>query len=93
LIFTKLMKVPVAPLRQLHVILIIYLDDILLIARSASEVIQSRDTLIFLLQNLGFVINIKKSVVDPVQIIEFLDNKVKPKYSFVWDVNVVLSYL
>jgi len=44
LVFTKLMKVPVALLRQLHVILIIYLDDILPIARSIAELIQSRDT-------------------------------------------------
>ena len=32
----------------------------------------SRDTVIFLLQNLGFIINWKKSVLTPVQEIEFL---------------------
>ena len=31
-----------------------------------------RDTLIFLLQNLGYVINLKKSILQPVKQLEFL---------------------
>jgi len=72
LIFTKIMKVPLAILRQMNIILIIYLDDILIISRTRAGLIQSRDTVIFLLQNLGFVINIKKSAFEPTQKIEFL---------------------
>ena len=44
----------------------------LLISHSLEEIIMSRDTVIFLLQHLGFVINWKKSVLTPVQEIEFL---------------------
>ena len=66
------MKVPIDILRRLNTLLILYLDDILLIARSQKELITGRDTLIFLLQNLGFPINFEKSVQQPCQNIEFL---------------------
>ena len=36
------------------------------------ELLMSRDTMIFFLTQLGFVINLKKSVLVPVQQIEFL---------------------
>ena len=51
--------------------MIIYLHD-MLICHSLEEIFMSRDTVIFLLQNLGFIINWKKSVLTPVQEIEFL---------------------
>ena len=44
-----------------------------LIGRTLPEILVARDTLIFLLQHLGFVINFNKSVLDPVKPIEFLD--------------------
>ena len=61
-IFSKLLKVPIAVLRPLNISLVIYLDDILLTGRILEEILMSRDTLIFLLQHLGFAINLKKSV-------------------------------
>ena len=45
----------------------------LLIGHFLEEIVTSRDTVIFLLQHLGFVINWKKSVLTPEQEIEFLD--------------------
>ena len=72
LIFTKLMKVPISLLRCLSICLIIYLDDMLIMARSVQELIFHRDTVIYLLQNLGFVLNLKKSVLEPSQKMEFL---------------------
>ena len=45
----------------------------LLIGHFLEEIVMSRDTVIFLLQHLGFVINWKKSVLTPEQEIEFLD--------------------
>ena len=65
LAFTKLMKVPVALLRRLKVRLIIYPDNILMMAPSKEELEIGRDTLVFLLKHLGFVINLKKSVLCP----------------------------
>ena len=59
-------------LRRINIKIIIYLDDILLIGHSLEELVMSRDTVMFLLQHLGFIINWKKSVLTPVQEIEFL---------------------
>ena len=44
----------------------------LVIAQTLKEISQAKETLIFLLQNLGFVINLKKSQLTPVKEIEFL---------------------
>ena len=70
-IFPKLLKVPIALLRRLNICLVIYLDGIVLMGRT-EEILMSRNTLIFLLQHLGFVINLKKLVLTPSQQIEFL---------------------
>ena len=72
LIITKLMKVPIALLRRLYIRLIIYLEDMLILAGSTQELIFHRDTVIYLLQNLIFVLNLKKSVLESSQKIEFL---------------------
>ena len=71
-IFTKLTKVPIPVFRRLNIVICLYLDGILLIAHSRKEMIVARDTLIFLIQNLGFLINIKKPVYQTCQKIEFL---------------------
>ena len=75
-IFSKLLKVPIALLRRLNVRLVIYLDDIVLMGTTLEEILMSRNTLIFLLQHLVFVINLKKSVLKPSQQIEFLGLKI-----------------
>ena len=59
-------------LRSINIKIIIYLGNMLLIGRSLEEIVMSRDTVIVLLQHLRFVINWKKSVLTPVQKIEFL---------------------
>ena len=75
-ISTKLLKIPIAILRRINMGMIIYLDDMLLMGHSIEEISMCRDTVIFLLQHLGFVINWKKSVLTPVQEIEFLGLKI-----------------
>ena len=52
-------------------LIIIYID-ILKIGRTRKDVESTRDTLIYLLQHLGFLLNLKKSVLQPCQEIEFL---------------------
>ena len=48
----------------------------LLIGRTLQDILMASDTLIFILQHLGFVINLKKSVLQPVQqIVSGLSNK------------------
>ena len=59
-LFTKLLKTPVALLRKLMVRLIKFPNNILIMAASIEELTLARDSLIYLLQGLGFVINIKK---------------------------------
>ena len=69
-IHKKLLKVPMTALHRINIKMIIYLHD-MLICHSLEEIFMSRDTVIFL-QNLGFIMNWKKSVLPPVQEIEFL---------------------
>ncbi len=52
--------------------LVAYLDDFLLMAQTQDEIIQARDTMIFMLESLGFVINRGKSILEPSQEMEFL---------------------
>ena len=65
-------KVPISVLRHLMIRVIIYLEDLLILGNSMNEIFTARDSVIFLLQHLGFVINLKKCVLDPVQEKEFL---------------------
>lgn len=50
-----------------------YLDVILILGKSIKEKLNFRNTLILLLQGLGFIINQGKSTMIPTQMIEFLD--------------------
>ena len=70
--FTKLTKPVVSVLRRLGVRVIIYLDDMLLMAKSAQEASAHLRAAIEILVALGFVINLKKSVFQPSQRLEFL---------------------
>ena len=67
-----LLKVLVSVLRRLMMRVIIYLDNFLVLGNSMSEAFMARDSVIFLSQHLGFMTNLKKSVLDPEQEIEFL---------------------
>ena len=70
-IFTKLFKILIGILRRINIRMVIYLDNMFLMGYSIEEMSLCPDTVIFLLQHLGFVINWKKSVLTPVQEIEF----------------------
>ena len=60
-IFTMLLKVPIVLFSRSSIRIIIYQDDMLLIGRTLQEIHMSRD--IFILQHLGFMIKLKKSVI------------------------------
>ena len=70
--FTKILKVPMILQRNLNFRIIIYIDDMLIMGKSLKEIEMARDTTLFLLQNLGFVINWEKSALTPSKTIEFL---------------------
>ena len=71
-VFTKVLKPALALLRQEGVRLIAYIDDILVLAESKEMVVNHLTGIVYLLENLGFIINQKKSVLTPAQTIEFL---------------------
>ena len=53
-------------------LIIIYVDDMLIIGRTRKEVESTMDTPIYLSEHLSFFLNLKKSVLQPCQEIEFL---------------------
>ena len=59
-------------MRKPNVRIIIYFDDMLLMASSLDDLLMAADTLIFILQHLGFLINITKSYLEPTSTLEFL---------------------
>ena len=59
-------------LRRLNILITIYLDDMLLIGHTIKEILTARDTVIFHLQQLRFLLNLKKLVLTPTQRKEFL---------------------
>ena len=71
-VFTKLMKPVIAWLRGQGVRMIIFLDDILLLAPTVETMNQHARMTISLLESLGFLINYKKSTLVPTQRILFL---------------------
>ncbi|XP_044146965.1 uncharacterized protein LOC122935270 [Bufo gargarizans] len=70
--FTKLMRPVVAWLRSRGIRLIIYLDDILLLAQDRQTLLSHLELTSSLLTGLGFLINYDKSVLTPARIMEFL---------------------
>ncbi len=72
-LFTKVLKPVVALLRRAGIRLIIYLHDLLFINHSKEGLGLDMATARYLLENLGFVINLEKSCFVPTQTLEFLD--------------------
>ena len=71
-VFTKTLK-PIAALgRELGIQLVVYIDDILLMAETREKARDHASGLIYLLQCLGFTINSEKTILEPSQRLEFL---------------------
>ena len=71
-VFTKTLKPVAAQLRQLGVRLIVYIDDILILAETPDLARDHVIGLIYLLENLGFIVSSQKCVLEPTQKIDFL---------------------
>lgn len=71
-VFTKITRAVVVILRNMGICLITYIGDILIIAETESQLKDQTAGLIYLLENLGFVVNHPKSQLQPTQTIEFL---------------------
>ena len=70
--FTKVMKPLMTLLRSWGIRIIVYIDDMLVMARTREEAKQHMEVLVFLLEALGFIINQEKSILIPAQELEFL---------------------
>ena len=68
-IFSKLLKIPIALLRKLKIRIIIFIDDMLIIGASIEETIMARDSVIILLEALGFTIKRGQVSIGPNNII------------------------
>ena len=66
-IITKLLKVSISALRRINTRVIIYLNDMRLMRQTMEEILIYRDTTIFLLQHLSFILNMVKSILNSVQ--------------------------
>ena len=75
-VFTKTLKPVTTMLRELGVRLVIYIDDILIMAETREQARDHTLGLIYLLENLGFIIHPVKSLTNPTQEIEFLGMQV-----------------
>lgn len=83
-VFTKLLKPVLTYIRNLGIICVGYLDDILLITSSYVEGIKHSNIVVKLLTSLGFVINREKSILSPTQeckLLRFSFNTVSMKMS------------
>ena len=74
--FTKVLNPITAQLRELGVRLIVYIDDILILAENPWLLRSHTMGLIYLLENLGFIIGFKKCVFGPMKLIDFLGFRV-----------------
>jgi len=70
--FTKLLKPVMSILRRLGIRMLIYLDDIIILNQDPVSLIKDRDSTIWILQNLGFIISWEKSHLTPSQKVEYL---------------------
>ena len=52
--------------------IILYLDDWLVVARTRTEVLKAKDFIMNLAQELGIIINLEKSSLEPKQVIDYL---------------------
>ena len=66
-------------LTRLMIHAIIFLNNLLFFRNTIEEMLVTRDSVIFLLHHLGFVINFKKCVLEPTQKIGFLGMIVNSK--------------
>ena len=70
--FTKLTKPIVSALRMEGILLIIYIDDMFIIAKDESTLLADVKKVTDMFNSLGFMINFEKSILLPSQRIEFL---------------------
>ena len=72
-VFTKTLKPVLTLLRELGMRLVAYIDNILVLAETVERAKVHTEALIYLLENLGYIVHPVKTVTHPSQEIEFLE--------------------
>ena len=70
--FTKVMKPVITYFRSLGIRMVVYLDDMLILAQTKEDLLKWWSIVLDLLENLGFLINYDKSELEPTQSLVFL---------------------
>lgn len=78
-VFTKLMRDAVEPLRAQGIRLIYYLDNFCILEKSKHKMMNTVHLVMNHLRELGFLINMEKSVITPSKIQEFLGFKINSR--------------
>lgn len=71
-VFTRIMKAALKPLRRKGLRIVAYLDDLLILGDTAEQAKDSGEMVVKHLETLGFLINSKKTDLEPKQTREFL---------------------
>ncbi|XP_073429908.1 uncharacterized protein [Dendrobates tinctorius] len=71
-VFTKLVAEMMAHIREQDVLIVPYLDDFLIASNSGQKCTEQRDRVMSTLKNLGWLLNLKKSRLEPRRVQEFL---------------------
>jgi len=71
-LFTMMLRVVLKEIRKQGVRLIAYMDDLLIMAESVEEACRARDIVLATLKKYGLTISLKKSVLTPSQIMDYL---------------------
>ena len=77
LIFTRILKWPLANLRIERINTVAYLNDWMVWDNTKENTSQALQFIILYLQNLGFIINMQKSHLSPIQLL--------PRFGLIWD--------
>ena len=71
-VFTKTLKTVAVFCRELGIRMVVYIGNILLMAETKEKARDQASGLVYLLQYLGFTVNMEKTVLEPGQCLEFL---------------------
>ena len=71
-VFTKVLKPIIKMARTKGIWVVAYLDDILIMASSKSQILEHTNYLIKCLKDFGFTINAKKSYLNSSQVVDYL---------------------
>lgn len=71
-LLTKLLKIEIFLIIRIRFQLLIYLGNLLIMGKAIEDAFLVNDTVYIILQNMGFLVHIEKSLMEPKYVMEFL---------------------